>query len=118
MDPTQSELNLATVLQLLDELKTGKLPENFPNGFDNRAYGKGETELQKELDKRTAELCKKLQKTDVTKYSLELQMWWRDHKKADKERIEKYLEKKKTNADKKKALAKLSDYEKEILGLK
>ena len=118
MDPTQSELNLATVYQLLDELKTGKLTEKFPDGFDSRAYNKGEEEIKKDLDKRTAELCKKLQKTDVTKYSLELQTWWRDHQKADKERIEKFIEKKKSNADRKKALAKLSDYEKELLGLK
>ena len=118
MDPTQGELNLATVLQLLDEVKTGKLIENFPDGFDNRAYGKTEVDIKKELDKRTAELCKKLQKLDVTKYSLELQVWWRDHQKADKERVEKFLAKKKTNADKKKAMAKLTDYEKEILGLK
>ncbi len=118
MDPTQGELNLATVYQLLDEIKTGKLTEDFPDGFDNRAYGKSDADIQKDLDKRTAELCKKLQKLDVKKYSLELQMWWRDHQKADKERIEKFLEKKKTNADKKKAMDKLTDYEKELLGLK
>lgn len=116
MQATSFEVNLSTVYGLLDELKTGKLPKNFGNGYDKRVYNKG---LKQEfLDKKTKELCTKLQNTDVTKYSLEMQMWWRDHQKADKERVEKYLQAKKDVKAKEKALSKLTPYEKKLLGLK
>lgn len=45
-------------------------------------------QIKKYLDKLTSELCSKLKTTDVTKYSLELQMWWRDHQEADRNRID------------------------------
>jgi hypothetical protein len=115
MNATKHEINLSVVYGLLDELETGILPDNFGDGYDKRVYNKG---LSKQhLDKKTEELCSKLQNTDVTKYSLEMQMWWRDHQKADKERIEKYLQKKKELKEKEAALAKLTPYERRLLGL-
>ncbi len=115
MNPTQHEVNLSTVYGLLDELKTGKLPEGYGNGYDSRVYNKG---LSKEhLDKKTKQLCSKLQKVDVSKYSLEMQIWWRDHQKADKERLEAYMLKRKQLKEKEMALKKLSAYERKLLGL-
>lgn len=115
MDANQSEKNLSVVYGLLDELETGKLPSNFGDGYDKRVYNK---RLSKEhLDKKTEKLCSKLQNTDVSKFSLEMQMWWRDHQKADKERLEKEIEAKVTEQEKQKALSKLSDYERKLLGL-
>ncbi len=77
MEANQLEINLSTVYRLLDELKTGKLSSKFGDGYDKRVYNKGLP--QKHLDKKTKELCSKLQSIDVTKYSLEMQLWWRNH---------------------------------------
>lgn len=116
MNPTRHEKNLSVVYSLLDEVKTGKLRDNYDSGYHPKVYNKG---LSKEhLDKKTEELCSKLQNLDVTKYSLEMQMWWRDHQKADKERVEKFLENKKKLKEKREALKKLTPYERELLGLK
>jgi hypothetical protein len=115
MDANESEKNLSVIYGLLDELETGKLPSNFGDGYDTRVYNRG---LSKEhLDEKTAELCQKLQNTDVSKFSLEMQIWWRDHQKADKERLEKELKDKEIEAEKQKALSKLTDYERWLLGL-
>ena len=115
LEPTPREKALSVVYGLLDEIKTGKLPKNFGRGFDDRIYNKG---LKKEhLDEKVVELCEKLQKTDVTKYSLEMQIWWRDHQKADKERINEELKVAKKDKDKKKAMSKLTPYERKLLGL-
>ena len=84
MNPTETEKNLSVIYGLLDELETGVLPPNFGNGFDKRAYSYATKE---HLDERTSELCSKLQGVDVSKYSLEMQIWWRDHQKADRERL-------------------------------
>ena len=115
MEPTKHEENLSVVYGLLDEIKTGKLPDNYGDGFDKRVYNKG---LSKEhLDKKTEELCSKLQKLDVTKYSLEMQIWWRDHQKADKKRIEKEMKAIKEEKARKKAISKLTPYERKLLNL-
>jgi hypothetical protein len=115
MEANQSERNLSVVYGLLDELENGKLPSNFGDGYDKRVYNK---HLSKEhLDEKTEELCSKLQNTDVSKFSLEMQIWWRNHQKADKERLEKEIKDKATEQEKQKALSKLSDYERKLLGL-
>lgn len=115
MEANQSEKNLSVVYGLLDELETGKLPSNFGDGYNKRVYNK---HLSKEhLDEKTEELCSKLQNLDVSKLSLEMQMWWRDHQKADKERLEKEIKNKETEMERLKALSKLSDYERKLLGL-
>lgn len=115
MVANQSEKNLSVVYGLLDELETGKLPSNFGDGYDKRVYNKHLS--KKHLDEKTSELCSKLQNTDVSKFSLEMQMWWRDHQKADRERLEKEIKDKVTEQEKQKALSKLSDYERKLLGL-
>jgi len=114
MEANDSEKELSKVLGLLDELETKKLPENFGTGYDSRVYNKYFT--KKYIDRRTAELCSKLQKIDVTQYSLEMQMWWRDHQKADEERLQKEIESLKTQDDITIALSKLTDYERKLLG--
>lgn len=116
MDPTNLEKDLSTVYGLLDELKTGKLPENFGDGFDSRVYNQHLTVT--DLHFKVKSLCKKLQKTDVTKFSLEMQMWWRDHQAADKKRVAQELEEIKEAKAKAEAIAKLTPYERKLLGLK
>lgn len=115
MKANESEKNLSIIYGLLDEFKTGKLPENFGDGYDERVYNKGLSKAH--LDEMTEKLCNKLQNTDVSKFSLEMQMWWRDHKKADKKRLENEIKEKKIQEEKQIALSKLSDYERKLLGL-
>jgi hypothetical protein len=63
------------------------------------------------------ELCSRLQKLDVTKYSLEMQVWWRDHQKADKERLERGIREATELKARAEAMAKLTPYERGLLGL-
>lgn len=110
------EIEHSKVLALLKELKTGKLPSFFGDGYHKDVYNKTTKGI---LDEKVAELCSKLQDVeDVKKYSLEMQMWWRDHQKADKARIKRIAQSKKEAKDKEELLSKLSPYEKKLLGIK
>jgi hypothetical protein len=110
MEPNQTEINLAKVEALHHELLTGKLPKWYGDGGHASIYNSATDER---LNRSVYNLCAKLQAVpDITIYSLEMQMWWRDHQEADKNRlIDETLARKN-------ALAKLSDYEKQLLGLK
>ena len=112
MNPHEREKNLSVIYGLLDELKTGKLPKNFGDGYDERIYNKGLS--QEHLNEKTEELCGILQNTDVSKFSLEMQIWWRDHQKADKKRLSQESK----EEARKKALSKLTAYERKLLGIK
>lgn len=69
------------------------------------------------LDQTTSMLCEVLQKTDTSKLSLKVRRWWMDHQRMDKLRLEADLQRKKTKLQKEKALAKLTPYERKLLGL-
>ena len=120
MEANSFEKNLSTVLNLLDETITGNPvdPKTYNNGYDKRVYNKG---LGKEyLDKKTEELCSFLQtRSDalIKTYSLELQIWWRDHQAADKKRIQAELDAIEEEKDKQIALSKLTPHERKLLGL-
>jgi len=91
------------VYRFLEEL-AGKPPRDIPWHYLHADQG--------DLDRLTAHLCERLKSVDLAPYSLELQMWWRDHQKADRDREEnRVLELR--NA----ALAKLTDEECRLLGL-
>ena len=69
------------------------------------------------LNRDASELCEFCAgSSDISHFSLELQIWWRDHQKADKERLEREQEKNKTEQEQLEALSKLTDYEKGLLG--
>ena len=88
LEPNGIEIELSKVYQLLDELNGKKLPKSYGDGFDKRVYDKRFE--KKDLDEKVRELCSSLKlEPDVTKYSLELQIWWRDHKKVDRKREKK-----------------------------
>jgi len=117
MEPTSWEVENSKVLALLEELKTNELPEWYGNGSNSKVYGATD---QKILDKNTEELCSALQtKSDkeISKMSLEMQLWWRDHKAADKKRLLAELEKAKNEELKLKAMSKLTPFERKLLGL-
>lgn len=77
----------AIVPACLDEIKTGKPFSYFDEDGDYKDFDY--IKNREAVDADTAELCALCQTIDVTKYSLELQMWWRDHQKWDKKRKEK-----------------------------
>lgn len=116
--PNEVEIEHSKVLALLQELKTGKLPKYFGDGMYDKVYNKSQETIggERVIDVKTRELCTALKaKTpeEIKNYSLELQMWWRDHKKADKKRA-KVSTKEKLRQQ---ALSKLTDKEKKALGL-
>jgi hypothetical protein len=116
LDPTPDEIKLSKVLGCLEEIETGKLPENYGTGFGG-AYG---NTRNISVDEKTAELCSKLQKLsneEIKEKSLELQMWWRDHQEFDKRRIQEELASIKEESERKEALKKLTPHEINLLGL-
>ena len=84
MNPTAQEIQISRIACLLDELDGKKWTKDEWAGYHPSAYGMGDN--KKKRDKMTKALCERLQRTDVTKYSLEMQMWWRDHQEADRQR--------------------------------
>lgn len=109
------EVAMSQVACLLDELNGISLNKTHWDGYHPNVYNMNLS--KSECDKMVEKLCSKLQEVDVSEYSLEMQMWWRDHKKADKERLENDLKKAQSQIDKQNALNKLTDYEKGLLGL-
>lgn len=87
-DPTQFEIELSKVYALLDELETGNLKDGWNTGMDSRVYNKNLDNSI--LDEKTAELCYKLQKIStrrLSKFSLEMQIWWRDQLTTEERKI-------------------------------
>lgn len=110
---THLEVEMSRVACLLDELDgKKKINRDHWDGYHPRVYSKNI-----DPDEMTAELCSRLQGVDVSKCSLEMQIWWRDHKAADKKRVEKELKNAETAKQKKAALAKLTPHERKLLGL-
>lgn len=112
------EIELSRVLLLLKELETGKPVDTKSSdwqGYMKEAYNKGNTRAR--ADKAVASLCEQLKKVDVTKYSLEMQTWWRDHQAADREREAAEEAKAKKTSLRASALKKLTPAERKALGL-
>ncbi len=109
------EEHLSKVACLLDELDGKGAPD--PTSGNWRGYHPAVYNQTSDTDALVRELCERLQKLDVTKYSLEMQTWWRDHQRADKTRVEHEMERIKLDSEKQAALAKLTPYERSLLGL-
>lgn len=104
MEPTARERESVRVMGLMAEVGLIK--------HKSGCYGEPAN-----LDMHTSQLCEFCQKNDATKYSLELQIWWRDHQIADKKRVERELEESIKKGEREEALKKLTDHEKRLLGL-
>lgn len=115
MEPTAREIELSKVYYLLGELKGQPIPPKYDQGYHPDVYNKGLG--QSSLDSKTEELCSLLQNTNVKNYSLEMQIWWRDHQAQDTRRIKENMDRIIKEEDKKIALSKLSSYERSLLGL-
>ena len=104
MAPNAREIESKNVINLMNEV--GLYSSDIPY------YGQTD-----KLDNHTRSLCEFCQVNDVACYSLELQIWWRDHKAADEKRIKAEVKVEKTKKDKDILISKLTDYEKELLGI-
>jgi hypothetical protein len=78
LEPTGREKESARVIEFLHEIHGDEYNHEKPR----RPYG--EVDM---LDKHTDTLCEWCKANDVTKASLELQLWWNRHKAADARRI-------------------------------
>ena len=108
------EIEISRVACLLDELKGKPIDPDHWRGYHPDVYGKC---ARVDGDNMVAALCANLRRLDVSNYSLEMQMWWRDHQKADAERVTREQAEAQKAADREAALAKLTDYERELLGV-
>ena len=118
LEASSLEVSLSRVKLLIRELETGKPVDTRSSdwaGYHKGAYGAGD--LRKKADIAVADLCSRLQAVDVTKYSLEMQIWWRDHRAADAARVKEEELKAKADALRASALKKLSPSERRALGL-
>lgn len=113
MDADYREIELSRVCCLLDELSGKRKNKNHWNGYHPAVYNKAGVDG----DGLVATLCAKLSTLDVSQYSLEMQMWWRDHQEADRQRLKREKEEIKRQKQREKALAKLSEEEKALLGI-
>lgn len=111
--PTNYEVQISRVACLLGEIEGRQCESDWWKGYHPDVYGKVTNELGNSL---IAQLCDLLQKESVTKYSLEMQLWWRDYQKADKERLDREIQERTAAAEKEAALAKLTPYERKLLG--
>lgn len=113
LQATHKEREMSKVACLMDELDGKKFSRDRWEGYHPRVYNQ-----RVDAVAMVAELCARLQEVDVTDYSLEMQIWWRDHKEADKKRAAAAISKAKTEKQKRAALKKLTPHERKLLGLK
>lgn len=115
MNANETEIMLSRVLCLLDEVNGKTWTKDAWLGYHPEAYNKATKE---NLDKSTQKLCHLLggkDESEIARYSLELQMWWRDHKRADEERVNKEIKEAADEEARKAALEKLTPYERKLL---
>lgn len=109
---TELEKEIGKVYHLLDELDGNLLDEKWwASGLHRNVTGKelGDNHLQE----ITIQLCTRLQQIkNVNEYSVELQKWWNNHRKADFTRLQKSL---KLTLDKEKFIDSLNDYERQLI---
>lgn len=117
LESDHKEVEMSRVCCLIDELDgLQSINRSHWDGYHPNVYNKGLS--QQSQDQLVDKLCKRLQRRDVTKLSLEMQIWWRDHQKADKARLQEEMKQLKDKRLRKAALAKLSPYEQQLLGVK
>lgn len=114
MNASRYEIELSRVACLLDELAGRRWERRWWDGYHPRVYCKID---RAKGNKMVRTLCEALQGHDVSQFSLEMQIWWRDHQAADKARCERELAQTKMEAERKAALEKLTPHERKVLGL-
>jgi hypothetical protein len=109
LEPTERERESARVVEFLHEIHGNAFNHERPMD----PYGRVQS-----LDVDTRTLCEWCQTHDVTAMSLELQLWWQRHQKADAARRD--AERAKIERDRLAAqgLAKLTPDERKALGIR
>jgi hypothetical protein len=115
LEATSLERELSKVACLLDEIAGKPCERRYAFGYHPRVYGKATRELGDQL---VGELCNALQGADVSQFSLDMQIWWRDHQAADEERIQKETAIATLTFQRETALSKLTAHEQWLLGLR
>lgn len=106
-EPSRWEIELSRVCCCLDELNGDEVYKGNNYGIHHNIYTR---RIKKaDGDALVDSLCTKIRGEDITKYSLEMQIWWRDHQK-EQDAIKKEQERQD-------ALSKLTDYERKLLNL-
>ena len=117
LESDHKEVEMSHVCCLIDELDGQQsINRSHWDGYHPNVYNKHLS--QRSQNQLVDKLCKRLKRRDVTKLSLEMQIWWRDHQKADKARLQEEMKQLKDKKLRKAALAKLSPYEQQLLGVK
>lgn len=118
MTPNPIEIKMSKVACLLDELDGKPINKNHWEGMHPRVYNQTYDRYAAGYDDlaMVAELVEKIKEADVTKYSLEMQMWWRDYQEAEKARIGEKNANEAREMAKARALSKLTEEEKAALG--
>lgn len=117
---SEAEVACSQVECFIDELDGKQIDEGWRAGYHPRVYNCGAS--RKMLDQRIARLCALLKEHDhnvgVRSLSLELQIWWRDHQRADRLRKQAEKDSAEEKALRLSGLAKLTPEERIALGLK
>jgi hypothetical protein len=114
MEANGYEQAISRVACLLDELDGKPFNKDHWRGYHPAVYNRSN---KSDGDGMVRTLCSRLQALDVTKQSLEMQMWWRDHQEADRSRLEAEAVRKKIKAAREEAISKLTPSERKVLGL-
>lgn len=116
LNPHSHEIVFSRVACVLDELNGRTWTESDWDGYHPAVYGQY---LDKNaVDHLVAEACQKCQALTpdaLAACSLELQTWWRDHQRADAERLKREQQQCADAAAREAALAKLTPYERNLL---
>jgi hypothetical protein len=120
LQASRNEIIVSQVECFFDELNGVEIDEDWRRGYHPRVYNCDVSKLS--ADRRVKALCKRLTPIfaagKITDYSLELQLWWRDHKRADEARKADLLERRRSRALRKKGLSKLTPDERKALEIK
>ena len=108
LEPSARETESARVREFLKEITL----QPFDHDHPTPPYGSPAT-----LDQDTDSLCCWCKISDVTKASLELQLWWKKHQEADRRRAEADEASAKAQRKRAAVLAGLTPDQKQILGL-
>ncbi len=116
MEANSIEIRLSKVYCLLSEIGGKPIDKSHWQGYHPMAYGKATGTM---LDNATQSLCAILKNdVDPKTFSLELQVWWRDHQLADLRREELAKVERAQEKIRVRAISKLTDEELAALGVK
>lgn len=101
--PSQAELDFESLKRFIKEVGLKYSTANVP--------------LHDAIQQMSKLLCSFLKAHNVKNYSLELQIWWRDHQRADARHKKEEAERKQRKKLRKQAIAKLTTAERKALNL-